>query len=168
MVPSTAWRLQPPLSPTATGPHQSQNQLKTIHWPTMAQACSQPPLDTLAPGLDIMQNRSPWYQHGNLRTETHKAKLKPSMIALYKTANKLNYFDKHIFTLRLKDHLSAHSREQTAWINLVSCTVQQAKAKANHHTQHTQHDIHHFLACHPHTVQIDERHCTPRLPATPH
>jgi hypothetical protein len=74
-----------------------------------------------------------------------KAKLKPAIVALYKTADKLDYLDKRLFDLPLVDRLDQKSHEQTAWINVVTPTVRQAKAEAADKIHKTQRDIREFL-----------------------
>ncbi len=74
-----------------------------------------------------------------------KAKLKPSIAALYHTAQHLDYLDKRIFTLPLEERLLQSSREQTAWINVVTPTVRQAKAEAADHLKRNQPDIRGFF-----------------------
>ena len=53
-----------------------------------------------------------------------KAKLKPAIIALHKTAAKLNELDKRLFHLPvLAPRLGLKSHEQTAWIDVVMLTT---------------------------------------------
>jgi hypothetical protein len=74
-----------------------------------------------------------------------KAKLKPAIADLYKTADKLEYLDKRLFELTLDDRLGKKSHEQTAWINVVTPKVRQAKAEAADKLLKTQRDIREFL-----------------------
>ena len=61
-----------------------------------------------------------------------KAKLKPAIAALYKTAyktaNKLDYLNKRLFELCLLAQLDLKSHKQTAWIKVITPTIPQAKA----------------------------------------
>jgi hypothetical protein len=75
-----------------------------------------------------------------------KAKLRPAIIALYQTSATLDYLDKRLFALDLDKRLAdTSSSEQTAWINLVTPTVRQAKAEATNHLLRSQRDIREFF-----------------------
>ena len=90
-----------------------------------------------------------------------KAKLKPAIVALYKTAEKLDYLDKRLFDLTLEVRLGLKSHEQAAWINVTTPTVRQAKAEAADKIQRTQRDIRAFFF-RPATQTV-----APRPPAEP-
>jgi hypothetical protein len=74
-----------------------------------------------------------------------KAKLQPAIVALYMTAATLDYLDRRLFDLTLKQRLGQNSHEQAAWINVVTPTVRQAKAEADDHIRKTQRDIREFF-----------------------
>ena len=63
------------------------------------------------------------------------------------------------------------SRQQAGWIDVVTPTVRQAKAKADHHDLTAEQDIRAFLVPIPrhvprlHAVQIDQHRPVPRRPA---
>jgi hypothetical protein len=61
-----------------------------------------------------------------------KANLRPAIVALYASATHLDYMDKRLFRIPPIDRLLVKSREQAAWINIVTPTVRQAKAEAAH------------------------------------
>jgi hypothetical protein len=135
--------LQPPLGPNSTGTHQQgggDHQLQEIHrW-------LQKILNHIWTNL---------YQAWKLRnTDLHGLDAA--------CAAHLDYMDKRLFEIPLVDRLLAKSREQAAWINIVTPTVHQAKAETVHLLGHNQRDIREFLICpaqhipRPHTVQIDE------------
>jgi hypothetical protein len=77
-----------------------------------------------------------------------QSQLKPQIVALYKTADSLDYLDKRLFALDLDKRLGLRSSEQTAWINVVTPTVRQAKAEAATHLRNTQHDIREYFTRH--------------------
>jgi hypothetical protein len=78
-----------------------------------------------------------------------QSQLKPQIVALYKTADSLDYLGKRLFALDLDKRLMLRSSEQTAWINVVIPTVRQAKAsEAATHLRNTQHDIRECLTRH--------------------
>jgi hypothetical protein len=91
-----------------------------------------------------------------------KANLKPLVVALYKAADSLNYLDKRLIALDLDDRLGLRSSKQTAWINVVSPTVRQAKAEAAAKLRNTQHDIRKYFTQHV-QAQIIVRPPIPRL-----
>jgi hypothetical protein len=74
-----------------------------------------------------------------------QAKLKPAIVALYETAATLPYLDKRLFELPLIDRLDLKSHEQTAWINVTTPTVRQAKTEADDKLHTTQRDIRKYL-----------------------
>jgi hypothetical protein len=74
-----------------------------------------------------------------------KAKLKPAIVALYRTVAHLDYLDKRMFSRPLAERLLQSSREQTAWIDIVTPTVRQAKAEAADHFRRCQRDIRGFF-----------------------
>jgi hypothetical protein len=99
-----------------------------------------------------------------------KAKLKPDITALYKTADDLDYLDKCLFSVPLKTRLRQRSSKETACIYVVSPTVRQAKAEEADHIQKTQRDIREFIIICPiqmvprsHAVQINKQRHIPRL-----
>jgi len=77
--------------------------------------------------------------------EKRKAKLKPAIVALYESANKLDYLDRRLFEMPLLARLDLKSDQQTAWINQVTPTVRQAKAEAADKLRTTQRDIRRYL-----------------------
>jgi hypothetical protein len=86
-----------------------------------------------------------------------QAKLKPAIVALYQAADKLDYLDKRLFELTLDKRLDTKSHEQTAWINLVTPTVRQAKAEAADKLRTTQRDIRRYFIL-PTPAPTDEQH----------
>jgi hypothetical protein len=94
--------------------------------------------------------------------EKRKAKLKPAIVAVFKTAETLDYLDRRLFDLTLDKGLGQKSHEQTAWINVVTPTVRQAKAEADDHIRKTQRDIRDFFI-RTIAVEIREQPPIPRL-----
>jgi hypothetical protein len=94
-----------------------------------------------------------------------KAKLKPDTIALCAKADKLMNLDKRLFEMPLELRLTkTKSKEQSAWINVVSPTVRTAMAEADDHVKKSQPDIRKcFLGHSPVPAQIPPRSPIPRL-----
>jgi hypothetical protein len=90
-----------------------------------------------------------------------KAKLRPAIVALYQTADKLDYLDKRLFELPLDKRLELKSHEQAAWVNVTTPTVRQAKAEAADKIQRTQRDIREFF------IRPAAQTAAPRPPAEP-
>jgi hypothetical protein len=68
-----------------------------------------------------------------------KAKLKPKLVALHKTAkNKLDHLNKRLFELPLLAGLDLKFHEKTAWINVATLAVWHAKAEATNKIHRTQ------------------------------
>jgi hypothetical protein len=93
-----------------------------------------------------------------------KAKLRPAIVALYSTAASLSFLDRRLFNKDLTECLNQRSREQTAWIGLVTPTIRIAKAKEAHLRKQSQHNIREFfllptpqLVPSPYAIQIDDR-----------
>jgi hypothetical protein len=96
--------------------------------------------------------------------EKCKAKLKPDVVALHAKADKLLHLDKQLFKLPLKLRLRTKSKEQLAWINVVSPTVQTTRAEADDHVKKSQPDIRNYFLGHgPVLAQIPTRSPIPRL-----
>ena len=64
--------------------------------------------------------------------------LKPKIVALYMTADNLDCLNERLLELPLLKPFDLKSYEQTAWINVVTPTVRQAKAEAAGKLQNTQ------------------------------
>jgi hypothetical protein len=94
-----------------------------------------------------------------------KAKLKPDVVALHAKADKLLHLDKRLFEMPLELRLTkTKSKEQSAWINVVSPTVRIAMAEADDHVKKSQPDIRkHFLGHGPVPAQIPLRSPIPGL-----
>jgi hypothetical protein len=69
-----------------------------------------------------LRNHTDLHDGSTRRIENRNAKLKPAIVALYKTAEKLDYLDTRLFTLPLVDRPTQKSSE-TAWINVVTLTA---------------------------------------------
>jgi hypothetical protein len=92
-----------------------------------------------------------------------KAKLRPAIVALYSTAASLPFLDRRLFDKDLTERLNQRSREQTAWVALVTPTIRIAKAEDAHLRKQSQQDIREFfllptpqLVPSLHAIQIDE------------
>jgi hypothetical protein len=94
-----------------------------------------------------------------------KAKLKPDIVALCAKADKLLHLNKRLLEMPLELQLTkTKSKEQLAWINVVSPTLRTAMAEADGHVKKSQPDIRRcFLGHGPVPAQIPPRSLILRL-----
>jgi hypothetical protein len=93
-----------------------------------------------------------------------KAKVRLDVVALCAKADKLLHLDKRLFKMPLELRLKTKSKEQSAWINVVSPTLRTARAEAEDHVKKSQPDVRNcFLGHGPVPAQLPPRSPIPRL-----
>ena len=138
MVTQSKRMLQPSLGPDSTRPHRpwTGSQFQERHRPMMASKGSQSSLNSSVPSMETQKGQSSWYPCGSPRSETTKKAETCHCCSLPDCCHARLPRQAPLRTSSAGSTQSG-SKEQTAWINVVTPTVRQCKAESADKLQKT-------------------------------